>query len=86
MDTIDLIPLPLLKTIDRPFRKDEPHLEKALSQSIMKMLTRVRRSPDFDDPQADQIAANHTWPRVFDRTLSVYMDALMEIPELGPLD
>lgn len=85
-DTIDLIPLPPLKAIDRPFRKDEPHLETALGQSIMKMLARVRRSPDFDDPRADQIADDHTWSRVFERTLSVYMDALTDIPEPGRLD
>jgi hypothetical protein len=28
--------------------------------------------PDADDPQAEKIATDFTWSRVFDRTLSVY--------------
>jgi glycosyltransferase involved in cell wall biosynthesis len=75
-DTINLIPLPPLETIDRPHRKDEAHLENALCQSMVKMITVVKKSPNVDDPQAEKIASEYTWPRVFDRTLSVYRDAI----------
>ena len=75
-DTIDLIPLPPLETIDRPFPKDLSSLESALCQSIQKMINRVRTAADIDDPQADRIAAQYTWPRVFERTLSVYRGAM----------
>jgi len=75
-DTINLIQLPPLETIDRPYQKDEVHLEKVLGKSILSMLAAVKKSPDFDDPQAEKIAVNYTWPRVFQRTLAVYKDAL----------
>jgi glycosyltransferase involved in cell wall biosynthesis len=77
-DTINLIQLPPLETIDRPYQKDEAHLEKVLGKSILSMIAVVKKSPDFDDPQAEKIASNYTWPRVFQRTLAVYNDALLQ--------
>ncbi len=77
-DTINLIQLPPLETIDRPYQKDEAQLEKELCKSILKMIAAVKKSPDFDDPQAEKIAANYTWPCVFQRTLAVYNDALRQ--------
>ena len=75
-DTIALIQLPPLETIDRPYQKDEAQLENLLCKSILDMIAAVKESPDFDDPRAEKIAFDYTWPRVFDRTLSVYKDAL----------
>jgi glycosyltransferase involved in cell wall biosynthesis len=75
-DTIDLIQLPPLETIDRPYRKDVAHLEDALSQSILDMIAAVKKSPDVTDPQAVKIASKYTWPRIWERTLSVYKDAI----------
>ena len=77
-DTINLIQLPPLKTIDRPYQKDEAQLEKVLGKSIFSMIAAVKKSADFDDPQAEKIASNYTWPRVFQRTLAVYHDALRQ--------
>ncbi len=71
-DTVRLIPLPPLETIDRPYRKDEARLIDDLSQSLLEMIAHARRFPDVHDPQADQIASEYTWPQVFERTLSVY--------------
>ncbi len=75
-DTIAMIQLPSLETIDRPYQKDEAQLENVLCKSLLNMIAAVKKSPDFDDPQAEKIASDYTWPRVFDRTLSVYKDAL----------
>jgi glycosyltransferase involved in cell wall biosynthesis len=75
-DTIDRIQLPPLETIDRPYRSDEAQLENALCKSILNMIAAVKNSPDVDDPQALKIAADYTWPRVFERTLSVYNDTV----------
>ena len=75
-DTIDMIKLPPLETIDRPYRKDEDQLENALCQSIIDMMAAVKQSPAIVDPQAEKIASRYTWPRVFERTLSVYKDAV----------
>lgn len=71
-DTVRLIPLPPLETIDRPYRKDEARLTDLLCDSLLEMIATVRRTPDVDDPQAEQIATEYTWSRVFERTLSVY--------------
>jgi glycosyltransferase involved in cell wall biosynthesis len=75
-ETIALIQLPPLETIDRPFQKDEAQLEDALRQRILEMMAAVRKSPDVVDPQADKIASRYTWARIFQRTLTVYRDAV----------
>jgi glycosyltransferase involved in cell wall biosynthesis len=74
--TVHLIPLPHLEAIDRPFQKDEARLIDTLSESLLEMMAAVKDSPDFNDPKAEEIAANHTWARVFERTLSVYREVL----------
>jgi glycosyltransferase involved in cell wall biosynthesis len=75
-DTVDLIPLPALETIDRPYRKDEAGLQDALCESILRMMAAVKKSPDVDDPRAEKIASEYTWPRVFERTRAVYGQVL----------
>ncbi|MGD9006930.1 MAG: glycosyltransferase family 4 protein [Desulfobacteraceae bacterium] len=71
-DTVRLISLPPLETIDRPYQKDEAWLLDVLSQSLLEMIATARRFPDVDDPQAEKIASDYTWSRVFKRTLSIY--------------
>ena len=86
-DTIHLIQLPPLETIDRPYQKDEPQLENMLCKSILDMIAAVKKSPDFDDPQAGKIASNYTWPRVFERTLPSTMTLFSSGPDpTGPLE
>jgi glycosyltransferase involved in cell wall biosynthesis len=77
-DTVDLIPLPPLETIDRPYAKDAAFLERKLTESILDKIDAVKKSPDFDDPQAEKIASSYTWSRVFRRVLSVYDDAIRQ--------
>jgi glycosyltransferase involved in cell wall biosynthesis len=71
-DTVRLIPLPPLQTIDRPHPEDEARLTALLAETLVEMIAVARRNPDVDDPQADHIAAEYTWPRIFERTASVY--------------
>lgn len=75
-DTIDLIQLPPLETIDRPYQKDEAMLVNRLSQAIVNMITAVKKSPDFDDPHAAKIAVSYTWQRIFKRILPIYHEVL----------
>jgi hypothetical protein len=42
------------------------------------MIAVVKKSPDFDDPQAEKIASDVTWSRVFERTLRIYHDAISQ--------
>ena len=83
-ETVRLIPLPPLSTIDRPYQKDEARLIDALSESLVEMIETARRSPEVDDPQADKIAAAYTWSRVFKQTMSIY-EALV-IDSIGRAD
>lgn len=71
-DTVRLIPLPPLETIDRPYRKDEARLIDVLAGSLREMIATAQKSPDMDDPQAEKIASDYTWSRVFERTVSLY--------------
>jgi glycosyltransferase involved in cell wall biosynthesis len=71
-DTVRLIPLPPLETIDRPYQKDEARLIEALSDSLLEMIATANRSPEIDDPHAEKIATDYTWAHVFERTVSVY--------------
>jgi glycosyltransferase involved in cell wall biosynthesis len=75
-ETVQRIELPPLETIDRPHQKDEALLENALCQCILEMMAAVKKSPDVMDPQAHRIATEFTWPRIFERTLAVYEDAI----------
>jgi len=75
-DTIDLIPLPPLQSIDTPHQKDEANLENALSRSILNMMAIVKKKPDFEDEQAEQIASGYTWSHIFKKTRSVYHEVV----------
>ena len=75
-DTVDLIDLPPLATIDQPHAKDEPLLEKELSRKISHMIRQVKDQPDYEDHQAEKIAQDYTWPRIFQRIFSVYEDTI----------
>ena len=71
-ETINMIQLPTLETIDRPYPEDEINLEAKLSNSILDMIAIIKRSPNFSDPEAEKIISHYNWSQVFDRTLSVY--------------
>ena len=77
-DTVRLIQLPPLETIDRPFKKDEASLENILAGALEEMMAIVRHSPDFEDPGAERIASRFTWQHVFASVQSVYMAAIGE--------
>jgi len=78
-ETVDLIQLPALETIDQPYQKDKKWLKAELSNKIIKMISKVKETPDFDDPQAEKIATQCTWRKIFKRILSVYRQTIREI-------
>ncbi len=75
-ETVALIQLPRLETIDRPYPCDEQCLEDALTQKIIGMISKVKKCPDYHDPQAEKIAANYTWQKVFNRIEAQYHKAM----------
>ena len=80
-ETVDLIQLPTLQTIDQPFSKDEPWLEKELRRKIIQMIDRVKEHPDYNDKHAEKIALDYTWQQVFKRIFSVYQAAIQKTHE-----
>lgn len=58
----------------RPYQEDEAGLIEALADSVLDMIAAVNRFPDVDDPQAEAIASDYTWSRVFEPTFSVYKE------------
>jgi len=77
-ETVDLIQLPALETIDQPYQKDEEWLQDELAGKIVKMMSNVKECPDFDDPQAEKIVSQYIWKKIFKRILSVYQDTIHE--------
>jgi glycosyltransferase involved in cell wall biosynthesis len=75
-DTIDLIELPRLETIDTPYLKDEIHLENVLCKSILKMIDAVKNEPDFKDLGAEKIASKYTWSTIFKKLRVVYHEVI----------
>lgn len=73
-DTVRLIPLPPLETIDQPYARDERRLIEVLGDNLMEMLAIARHAPDLHDPEAEKIASRYTWSRVVERTVSIYND------------
>jgi len=57
-DTIGLIQLPPLETIDKTYQKDETHLENIFSKSILDMIAAVKNNIDY--LQAGKIASHYT--------------------------
>jgi glycosyltransferase involved in cell wall biosynthesis len=77
-DTVRLIKLPPLETIDRPYQADEVRLENELAETLLSMMDAVKKKPNYLDPQAEKIASYYNWERVFKRVVSVYHDAVAE--------
>jgi glycosyltransferase involved in cell wall biosynthesis len=75
-DVIHLIPLPQLETIDRPYQNDEAMLANRLSQALVDMIAAVKKSPNFYDPHAENLAFSYTWQRIFERISRVYHEVL----------
>ena len=71
-DTVRLIPLPPLETIDRPYARDEARLIEILADCLVEMMAAARRAPEVDDPEAKKIASRFTWSQVVARTVSIY--------------
>ncbi len=81
-DMVDLVELPVLKTIDAPFEKDMPALEKTLAQALEKSIRKILAQRQPDTEWAEQITRPYTWEKVFSRMEAVY-EAVCEKYEAG---
>lgn len=69
---VNLIPLPPLETIDRPYTKDEYTLEKQLINCLKHQIENVLSTPNIDLSPVEDIINHYTWGKVFERIEQVY--------------
>jgi glycosyltransferase involved in cell wall biosynthesis len=71
-DMIDLIDLPTLETVDTPFQKDMPALERALAHALGISIAKAdqNRQPDLD--QVHRLTGAYTWEGVFSKMETIY--------------
>jgi len=71
-DMIDLVSLPPLETVDRPFESDWPVLEKDLAMALDRVIqkSRIKRLPNL--AQVEKLSAVYSWEKVFARMEAVY--------------
>ena len=80
---VRFIPLPLLETIDAPFKKDEPLLEKRLTRILTELIEQIKASPQPDLEAAGRLTRPYSWEKVFDRINRVYDQAMGDEPWSG---
>lgn len=75
-DLVTMIELPVLETIDRPFNKDIPLLEKRLKDAIEKSFKRIQKKPTPDCEKINGVVKKFNWKETFRRIKKVYDEAL----------
>ncbi|MFH1156884.1 MAG: glycosyltransferase family 4 protein [Pseudomonadota bacterium] len=73
---VTLLNLPVLETIDRPFRKDEEELEIQLATALDNVIHAALKEPSPDRETSRVLTQRFTWDSVFDRIEKTYLKAL----------
>lgn len=71
-DMVDLISLPPLETVDTPFERDWPALEKELAVALESVIGKSIRQRQPDIAQIKDLTSNYSWEKVFARMEAVY--------------
>ena len=69
---VRLIKLPILETIDTPFKKDEKAMEKALSITLAELISLVKTHPQPDMAYVRSNSSIFTWEKIFLKIARVY--------------
>lgn len=77
-DMVDLVRLPPLETVDTPFDRDWPALERDLAQALDRAIRKAAACRQPDLAQADNISQAYTWEKVFSRMESVYEQVVQQ--------
>lgn len=75
-DLVEMLVLPPLEEVDKPFAKDWPRLEAMLAEAISRQVGRVMHGLPPNQEEIAGITAPFTWHGVFARIQSVYVEAL----------
>ncbi len=73
-DHFELINLPELETIDKPFEKDLSNLEDQFSILLKKCIEKTSISPQPEKVVFDEIATQYTWSKLFNKIKKIYKD------------
>lgn len=73
---MEMLVLPPLEEVDKPFAKDWPRLEAMLAEAISRQVGRVMHGLPPNQKEIAGITAAFTWHGVFSRIQSVYAEAL----------
>jgi glycosyltransferase involved in cell wall biosynthesis len=69
---VRLIPLPELKTIDTPHKKDEENLEIRLAETLSRVMEEVMHKVEPDLDYIRSAAAPYTWEKIYKKIEAVY--------------
>lgn len=75
-DMICLVKLPELETIDRPFKKDEPGLEKQLAACLKEQIHQAEQLEQLNFSSVQAITQKYTWESIFSQIKAVYHQVL----------
>ena len=75
-DLVNLIPLPPLEGVDKPFDRDWPKLEAMLADAITGQVKRVLEGSRPSPGEIAELTAPYTWEKVFTRIETVYTEAM----------
>jgi glycosyltransferase involved in cell wall biosynthesis len=73
---VRMVELPVLETVDRPFKSDEPLLEQRLAEALEASMVDVMNGVELDQDYIRRITGPFTWEGIFARIESVYRQAL----------
>lgn len=73
---VDVVELPMLETIDSPFKKDMELLETRLALAIENAVNKTIKNRQPDMESVLKITENYTWEKIFSRIEKVYEKAM----------
>ncbi|MDA3918584.1 MAG: glycosyltransferase [Deltaproteobacteria bacterium] len=71
---VRLVQLPILETIDKPFKKNEKAMEKDLSITMAEFISLVEKHPQPDMAYVQSISSVFTWEKIFTKIALIYGD------------
>lgn len=77
-NSITLLKLPRLETIDAPFEKDLQRLEIQLANAITGQIQYVEQSAEVDLPSLEGILKRYTWGNIFQTIESIYQNLITD--------
>jgi len=75
-ELVEMLTLPPLEEVDKPFEKDWPMLEVMLAEAISRQVGRVMQGSRPNQEEIERLISPYTWREVFAKIESVYIESL----------